>query len=479
MIQDSDRPTYHYLPPEGLLWDPCAALFWKGRYHLFFLHSTWAESGPAHRPDGYMYKAWAHISSADLVHWNPHPNAIDRGQTGNIFLFNGTPTIVFPHPDGGGASCFATNPAGDLIDWQFQPNNPVLRHPVQGHGLYPDNNDVTAWQQGDWCYALSGTRDAPGSGDTQHLFRSRGLDTWQFMDRFYVSERRWTDAKDDCSCPDFFQMDSKWMLLHFCHHFPSGSRYYLGRYQQERFYPESFDRINWPGGNIHAPRTMLDEQGRRILFANLNEGRNHSSCEASGWYGVMSLPVVISLAPDRKSICYEPAPELQTLRRDLRERRDISIETDTELPLPEIRGDCLELDLELEPRGAAEFGLKVRCAPDGFEETVVAFKFEPTTIQIDYQKSSLRDDLNYQQDLKVQVAPFDFNQGECVHLRVFLDRSVLEVFAGDRRYMAQRLFPSRPDALDVKLFSRGGSTFVRHLRAWQMAGNESIEETQS
>ena len=28
MIQDNDRPTYHYLPPEGLLWDPCAAMFW-------------------------------------------------------------------------------------------------------------------------------------------------------------------------------------------------------------------------------------------------------------------------------------------------------------------------------------------------------------------------------------------------------------------------------------------------------------------
>ena len=119
MIQDNDRPAYHCLPPEGLLWDPCAAIFWKGRHHVFFLHSSWAESGPPRRSDGYIYKAWAHISSPDLVHWDQHPNAIDRGQTGNLFLFNGTPTIIFPHPDGGGASCIATNPEGDLMRWCF------------------------------------------------------------------------------------------------------------------------------------------------------------------------------------------------------------------------------------------------------------------------------------------------------------------------------------------------------------------------
>ena len=115
------------------------------------------------------------------------------------------------------------------MEWQFEPRDPVLRHAVQGPGLYPDNNDVTAWQEGAWSYALTGSRDTPGSGDTQHLFRSRDLAAWEYVDRFYISERKWTGAKDDCSCPDFFRIGSQWMLLHFCHHFPSGSRYYLAR----------------------------------------------------------------------------------------------------------------------------------------------------------------------------------------------------------------------------------------------------------
>jgi sucrose-6-phosphate hydrolase SacC (GH32 family) len=140
----------------------------------------------------------------------------------------------------------------------------------------------------------------------------------------------------------------------------------------------------------------------------------------------------------------------------------------------------MELALEIETQGAAEFGLKVRCAPDGSEETIISLLFEQHTIQIDYRRASLRDDLVYpltrsdypygeiQQGPRVQMAPFDFKEGECVRLRIFLDRSVLELFVSDRRYLAQRIFPSRPDSLGVKVFSRGGPTMIRRLKAWQM-----------
>ena len=408
------------------------------------------------------------------------------GKTGNLFIFNGTPTIIFPHPDGGGASCIATNRNGDLERWHFDPTNAVLRHAVQGNGLYPRSNDVTAWQEGEWCYALTGTRDPERGGDAQHLFRSKDplaknsrlhdAAEWEYVDRFYQSDRQWTDSADDCACPQFFEIGSvgsaKWMLLHFCHNKPHGSRYYLGRYENQRFYPESFDRINWPGGNTHAPRAMLDGQGRRILFANLNEGRNQSACEASGWVGVLSLPVVLSLAPDGSAVRFTPVAELQALRGDFHERADIAVEADTEVSLPEVQGDCLELELEIETIDSAECGLKVRCAPDGSEETIVSFSLEQASVQIDYSRASRREDLDYRHDTMVQAAPFDY-QVEPVRLRVFLDHSVLEVFFGDQRYLCQRIYPTHPHSLGVKLFSRGGPTFVKRLRAWKMG---SIEE---
>lgn len=472
-LRDYDRPTFHYLPSEGLLWDPCAAIKWQGRYHLFYLHSSWEDSGPPRRSDGYVYKAWAHISSPDLIRWERHPDAIERGQTGGLFVFNGTPTIIFPHPDGGGAGCIATNPAGDLMSWRFDPRHPVLRHPVQGDGLYTPYNDVTAWQEGEWCYALTGQRDLTEGGDTQYFFRSRDLKSWEFMGRFYKSERRWTDEGDDGACPQLFELGDRWMLLHFCHRRPqgsvrpAGSRFYLGQYRNQHFYPEAFDNINWPGGNLHAPRTLLDDDGRRILFANLNEGRSQAACEQSGWSGALSLPVVISLAPTKDALHYEPVAELETLRQEARERSSLLVEADTELELPEIRGDCLELDLEFEATNAAEFGLIVRRSPDGAEQTRVSFTRDPSSVRIDFGKSSRRSDLDYLQGRAVQEAPFQLDLETRLRLRVFLDRSVMEVFAGRQRYLVQRIYPG-PDATGVRLFSRGGSTSVRRLRAWRM-----------
>ncbi len=472
-LQDNDRPVWHYQPAEGLLWDPCAAIKWQGRYHVFFLHSFWAEAGAPRRSDGYVYKAWAHISSSDLVQWERHPDALKRGQTGGLFVFNGTPTLVFPHPDGGGASCFASNPDGDLLSWRFDPKDPVLRHPVQGDGLYPRSNDVTAWQEDEWCYALTGQRDDRDGGDTLHLFRSRALKDWEHLHRFYKSQRRWTDEGDDCACPQLFRFGERWMLLHFCHRRPagyttaSGSRYYLGRYQDQRFQPEAFDHINWPGGNVHAPRSLLDEDGRRIFFANLNEGRSQTECEASGWSGMLSMPVVLSPGADGNAVEYAPVAELEALRQEASEPRAVHVAADTELDLPDIQGDSLEIDVEFGQTDAEEYGLVLRRSPDGAEQTRVSFTRNPAAIRIDFSRSSGRGDLHYLQGRTVQEVPLRPDLEAPSRLRVFLDRSVLEVFAGRQRYLAQRIYPG-PEAQGVRLFSRGGSTSVARMQAWRL-----------
>ena len=133
----------------------------------------------------------------------------------------------------------------------------------------------------------------------------------------------------------------------------------------------------------------------------------------------------------------------------------------------------MELELEMRPKGASDFGLKVRCAPDSSEETVVSLSSQSQTIAIDYRKTSLRDDLNYQPEHSVQIAPLNFKQGDVVKLRVFLDHSVMEVFADDRRYLSQRIFPVHPNAQNVKLYSCGAPTLFRSLRAWQMGSMET------
>ncbi len=83
--------------------------------------------------------------------------------------------------------------------------------------------------------------------------------------------------------------------------------------------------------------------------------------------------------------------------------------------------------------------------------------------------SFLPDPLDGRADVRVQEAPFALRQGESLQLRIYLDRSVLEVFANGRQCMAQRIYPTRGDSTGVALFSRGGAATVRRPRAWDLA----------
>ena len=73
--------------------------------------------------------------------------------------------------------------------------------------------------------------------------------------------------------------------------------------------------------------------------------------------------------------------------------------------------------------------------------------------------------------VQAQEAPFILRPGETLKLRIFLDRSMLEVFANGRQCVTQRIYPTRADSLGVSLFARGGSALCRSVEAWDMAAS--------
>ena len=86
-------------------------------------------------------------------------------------------------------------------------------------------------------------------GDTAYLFKSPDMVHWEYLHPFYKSNRRWTEADEDCAVPNFFPLGDKHMLL-FCSHL-QGTQYYLGQYEDDRLYPERYARMSWPR---RAPR---------------------------------------------------------------------------------------------------------------------------------------------------------------------------------------------------------------------------------
>jgi len=68
-----------------------------------------------------------------------------------------------------------------------------------------------------------------------------------------------------------------------------------------------------------------------------------------------------------------------------------------------------------------------------------------------------------------QVVPFSLKNDEKLKLRIFIDRSIIEIFANNRQCITQRIYPTRKDSTGIELFSKGGSMTVKSLQAWDIA----------
>jgi beta-fructofuranosidase len=480
---DPHRPRYHFIPLSGWMNDINGPLFWNGRFHLFYQALPCALYSP-------VGVHWGHASSVDLVHWVHHPPALEVSPggpdrigcfAGGTVVHEGVPTMVYHgQPDG---LCLATSRDPELIRWEKHPANPVIRTdpPNMWHGSwFPPSweQDPCAWQADGRWYALRGGRDYE-RGDAAWFYRSDDLVHWEARGSFYTSERRWTHVDEDCSVPDFFHLGDRHVLLFGSHLL--GSQYYVGRLEGERFLPECHRRLSWPGAINAGAITMPDGKGRRLFFTWLLEARSPSAIRAAGWAGAMSLPRVLTLLPGG-ALGMEPVEEIRALRYNSRERRGIEIPPDGEVVLPEIRGDSLELELEAEPGSAKEIGIMVRRSADGEERTSIVFLPGRGVLQVDASRSSLDPAViplrstnpvmrlpSLEEGVDEPEPPLTLEPGEPLRLRVFLDRSVIEVFANGRQCIARRVYPSRADSLGVSLFCRGGSGFVRSLRAWDLA----------
>ena len=272
------------------------------------------------------------------------------------------------------------------------------------------------------------------------------------------------------------------MLMFISH--THGTQYYLGSYDGERFVPERHARMSWAGGPLFAQESLVDGDGRRIFWAWVFESRSRTAQLSAGWAGVMSLPRVLALGRD-DTLLIEPAEELQILRRNYRRREGVSLSDGAEVRLEGIDGDCLELTLDVDDPSGRKFGVMVRCSPDSEEQTVILFDGDAGTLQVDTSRSSLSPEivqpwpqhgtsfspnpLDGREDVRVQEAPFELAPGEPLRLRIFLDRSILEVFANSRQCVTQRIYPTRSDSIGVRLFSKKGRVSVRSVEAWDMA----------
>ena len=496
---DPHRPVYHYVNPEGNLNDPNGLCFWQGRWHLFY------QGFPPEDPRVH----WGHAVSEDLVRWRDLPYAIypdpeESCFSGATLVEEDRVIAIYHGTQVGNMVAVSSDPL--LLNWEKMTGQPVIPIPEQDGSPQPYTVfDPCIWKKDGVYYSLSaGTLpDGPGGKPVaaDFLFRSRDLESWEYLHPF-TEDDRFTLVGDDGACPYFWPIGDRYILPFYSH--MSGGQYLLGDYDRERdkLVVTSASLFNFGASNpsgVHAPSATPDGQGGLIIIFNMNPG-----LPTEGWNQIMSLPRHLTLVGDDE-LRMEPAGAIESLRRDHRHVGETVLSANQELVLEGIEGNAMELNIELDPKDAPMVELNILRSPGREEFTRIAFfkdrglrvqspvvqlgallasgrtvvgrHGEPRPVQM--RESLLTLDSSYSSILPEalsrapETAPLRLDPDEPLQLRIFIDRSVVEVFANGKQCVAVRVYPGRKDSTGVSLRSQGATSELVSLDAWQM---ESIYE---
>lgn len=462
------RPVYHFLPPANWMNDPNGLIQWKGTYHLFYQHNPYeAQWGPMH---------WGHAVSPDLIHWQHKPIALaptpggpdqDGCWSGVAVVKDGVPVMVYSgNRDSKQRACLAFS-RDDLETLQKYPGNPVIPDSPAGYDLL-EYRDHCVWREGDAWYQLMGAwiKDVGGA---VFLYHSDELVHWKELGPLLVGSSLAdgsSPAAEMWECPDFFSLGEQHMLVVSVNTgAPYFTGYFLGTYQDRHFIPKLFRKLDYGDSGFYAPQSFVNEAGERIQLGWVGEARSLQAQLESGWAGAQSLPRVFSLdAQGRLEI--QPYRGIDILRGENYCLPKMTVLPDSSQAL-DIGGHALEVQAEFAPADrhtAVEYGVKICCSPDGEEETTICFNRELHRIEVVRQNSSLDKRVSRQ----TQGGPLELDEGEGLSLRVYIDHSVIEVFANRRAVITCRVYPTRADSRGVRLFASGGNAVLKWLNAWRL-----------
>lgn len=445
LLRDPHRPGYHFVVPEGLAHpaDPNGAIFWQGNVHLGYIYQRHGQH------------CWGHVSSHDWLHWRHHQPWLmptDDSPEEGIFsgnCFHGDGEAVFLYHGVRTGNSIATASDYWLEQVRKSPANPIV--PVQDDtGNRPGTQGWASWDphgfrtEDGTCYAIFG-------GLTPAVFRTRELHArWEYVGDFLAHPLEGVDLHEDISCPDFFRLGDKWVMLCISH--TLGCRYYVGEWRNEQFHPEYHEQMSWVDNGLFAPESLEDDRGRRIMWAWARDERDRETVQAaSGWSGTFTFPCEMTLEGGR--IVLQPIEELQSIAYG-GDRRRLLLHGGDDIPVPGLANRSLDICARFMPQGAHRWGVRVCRSPNGEEATVIGIDVRERVLFIDTTASSLT--LGHR---TVEKAPLpttlDTDHLDSMLLRILVDNSIVEAFALGTQAM-RRIYPSRTDSVHVSYWAEGG-----------------------
>jgi len=447
---DPYRPLYHFTGVESWINDPNGPIYHNGKYHLFYQFDPQVPDGKG----GWRRSArcWGHAVSDDLVHWKDWPVAVwpdtqyDRGgvYSGNTFIHEGKIHGLYTGNVSG-----RRGPRYGMLTWSEDGGVTWRKKMVMDHSQRPNDDspvhhDGYVWKDGRrWFQLIGGSTGGPNAQGAAWLWTSKDLLNWTLLKNIAPSiklRRFW-------ELPYMLPLDGRYVLM-----VGAGNPYWIGRYDAETmtFTPETPMRAVDTGDYYSFNPNMVDNKGpngssRRIMHGWATIGKPPAVEGVPWWEQAHSIPRVISIRNDR--LWQEPIPELQRLRHDHRELAGRVVPPDTSVPLPELRGDALELIASFDRGSARRCGLIVRADGRG-------------------QGAKVWADAGNRFGIERRAQTHFLAENDQVRLRVFVDRGVLEVYC-DGVAVTHKCF-APPDRIEVFAFSEGGEAKLAGIEAWKL-----------
>jgi beta-fructofuranosidase len=450
---DPLRPQFHLLAKANWMNDPCAPRFFRGHYHMFFQHNPGAAIwGDMH---------WSHAISPDLIHWKHMPMALsptpgffdaDGCFTGSVFPGGDDGTILYTAVSkstveletirGKGlreVQCLAISTDDDLRTWK-KLDKPVLDGPPSGLKV-TGFRDPCPWKDGDIWYLGLGS-GFPHVGGAVLLYRSADGRNWTYLHPLAQGSSP-AETGEMWECPDFFPLGDKHVLLYSARH---KVRWEVGTFDKHElaFHAETKGLLDH--GSYYAAKSMLDANGRRILWGWVEETRSTQDCIAAGWAGVMALPRVLTLGTDNE-LRMELPPEFHSLCHNVETLQKAHSSATVAAALSNMpiqnRSGMIACTFRA---GESAFGLELRDSSQA--APLFAIKY---------------DNANGKPSVTIadQTLPLSPDRNGISILNLWMDGSVIETFVDNKAAMTARCY--LPSSGDLRLAWTGETAALKSL----------------
>ena len=424
LYQEPLRSQLHFSPKRGWTNDPNGLVLYNGEYHLFFQHNPYGWNW------GNMH--WGHAISRDLVHWQEQSEALYPDEQGPMFSGSavvdwkntsgfgkdGKPPLVLIYTAAGNPTVQSIAYSTDGRTFKKYAQNPVIKE-ISGGNRDPK----VFWHEPTKQWVLVLYVEAPGKQHTIHFFNSPNLRDWTLAS---ITKGGIDGDKYLFECPDFFELAvdgdvarKKWVLT------AANSEYAIGTFDGATFTPELSKLTDVSGIGFYAAQTFSDiPNNRRIQI-----GWSQAPSPGMSFNQLQTLPCELTLrtTPNGVRLRREPVKELDALRDGPNQANSLA----------NFRAELIELRAEFDPDQATKLEFILRGAKITYDpkkqEIIVNGHHAPAPLVNGKQK-----------------------------LTVFVDRTMLEVFASDGFTYVPMPFIPKPDdqSASINVYDAGDATKI-------------------